>query len=179
MMTTKKWKRYMGKACLSVGRVKWFGEEPRRAERRRKRGEKTRSPRLVPLPAFELKARGRFSEATGAGGIRARAQSWIILPKGIFIGRECMQKRGHRHKGTADLALTQLREWTHTWIQNRAVESARLRVMDCPTFLPCSFLPHSFASTPSPLPPSRMARVHFIDTFYWSNSIRHALFAAT
>lgn len=43
------------------------------------------------------------------------AWSWIILPKGIFIGRECMQKRGHRHKGAApaDLALTQLREWTH------------------------------------------------------------------
>lgn len=74
---------------------------------------------------------------------RARAQSWIILPKGIFIGRECMQKRGHRHKGAADLALTQLREWTHTWIQNRAVESARLRVMDCPTFLSL-LLPSSF-----------------------------------
>lgn len=43
------------------------------------------------------------------------AWSWIILPKGIFIGRECMQKRGHRHKGAApaDLALVQLREWTH------------------------------------------------------------------
>ena len=40
------------------------------------------------------------------------ARSWIILPKGIFIGRECMQKRGHRHKGAApaDLALTQLAE---------------------------------------------------------------------
>ena len=38
------------------------------------------------------------------------AWSWIILPKGIFIGRECMQKRGHRHKGAApaDLALTQV-----------------------------------------------------------------------
>jgi len=46
------------------------------------------------------------------------AWSWIILPKGIFIGRECMQKRGHRHKGTApaDLALTQLREWTHDFV---------------------------------------------------------------
>lgn len=116
--------------------------------------------RLVPLaalPSFELKARGRFSEATGAGGIRARAQSWIILPKGIFIGRECMQKRGHRHKGAADLALTQLREWTHTWIQNRAVESARLRVMDCPTFLsllaPAPLLPSSFlCADPSPSP---------------------------
>jgi len=46
------------------------------------------------------------------------AWSWIILPKGIFIGRECMQKRGHHHKGTApaDLALTQLREWTHDFV---------------------------------------------------------------
>lgn len=24
---------------------------------------------------------------------------WIILPKGIFIGRECMQKLGHCYKG--------------------------------------------------------------------------------
>ncbi|KAL0104100.1 hypothetical protein PUN28_017058 [Cardiocondyla obscurior] len=46
------------------------------------------------------------------------AWSWIILPKGIFIGRECMQKRGHRHKEAApvDLALTQLREWTHDFV---------------------------------------------------------------
>ena len=46
------------------------------------------------------------------------AWSWIILPKGIFIGRECMQKRGHHHKGAApaDLALTQLWEWTHDFV---------------------------------------------------------------
>lgn len=31
-------------------------------------------------------------------------RSGIKLPKGIFIGRECMQKRGHCYKGTA-LAL--------------------------------------------------------------------------
>lgn len=30
-----------------------------------------------------------------------QAWSWIILPKGIFIGRECTQKRVHCYKGTA------------------------------------------------------------------------------
>lgn len=117
-MTKKKWKRYMGKACLS-GRVKWFGEEPRVGqERRRKRGRKTRS-----LHRSACASRGPpLVRAQSSGQVlrsyrcrwnpraRARAQSWIILPKGIFIGRECMQKRGHRHKGAAGLALTQLRE---------------------------------------------------------------------
>lgn len=32
---------------------------------------------------------------------RKRGELGIMLPKGIFIGRECMQKRGHWYKGTA------------------------------------------------------------------------------
>ena len=78
------------------------------------------------------------------------AWSWIILPKGIFIGRECMQKRGHRHKGAApaDLALTQVeRADAHGFDAGRTLPDSPLslslslslsaipRVMDCPTFL--------------------------------------------
>lgn len=72
------------------------------------------------------------------------AWSWIILPKGIFIGRECMQKRGHRHKGAApaDLALTQLREWTHGFVpaasDPQSEQTPRNRL---PNFPPSSFFP--------------------------------------
>lgn len=72
-----------------------------------------------------------------------------------------MQKRGHRHKGAApaDLALTQLREWTHGFKPApRAAAAAAaairtLRVMDCPTFLlaplpPLSFLVLSRVASP-------------------------------
>lgn len=70
------------------------------------------------------------------------AWSWIILPKGIFIGRECMQKRGHRHKGAApaDLALTQLREWTHGFVSAASdPQSEQTPRNGLPNFPSCCF----------------------------------------
>lgn len=45
------------------------------------------APRLAALRSFELKARGRFSEATGAGGIRARAEL-DYTAKGVYLSGE-------------------------------------------------------------------------------------------
>lgn len=53
------------------------------------------------------------------------ARSWIILPKGIFIGRECMQKRGHRHKGAAPCGFS-------LDATSRGVDSKRRRIRSWP-----------------------------------------------
>jgi len=105
------------------------------------------------------------------------AWSWIILPKGIFIGRECMQKRGHRHKGAApaDLALAQLGEWTHGFKPASGPPYPpgldRTRRNGLPNFPSCAYAAPSFLvpslCSPSVSPPRvAYARIHFIDTFY-------------
>lgn len=166
---------------LSVVRVKCRGGTTRRASERREETTTTTTTTTVPASTW-------FFSLTGSPALLARsklragsqklpvlvesARSWIILPKGIFIGRECMQKRGHRHKGAApaDLALTQLREWTHGFKTRaegrRYPEPSVYRVRPdsprrngLPNFPSCasaaSFLPRSFACgsfSPLPLP---------------------------
>lgn len=111
------------------------------------------------------------------------AWSWIILPKGIFIGRECMQKRGHRHKeaAPADLALTQLREWTHDFVSAAPHPSSRSRrrVMDCPTFFLAAFAAlSSFSSFLfSCFPSLHPSFVHFFLPFFLPCSLPLSILA--
>lgn len=145
---------YMGKGWRRQGKTR--REEPPRCVYRGT-GEKERESPPVLLPSFHHRApfvslflpcvRSKLRAGSQKLPVlEESAWSWIILPKGIFIGRECMQKRGHRHKGAApaDLALTQLAEWTHGFEAGRTLgprSSAgqtllgHPRVMDCPTFL--------------------------------------------
>ncbi|EGI68247.1 hypothetical protein G5I_03343 [Acromyrmex echinatior] len=100
------------------------GEEPRECVQREERREETRRDGLFFLRVGLCVVSAPCSRSNLEAGSQKlpvpveSAWSWIILPKGIFIGRECMQKRGHRHKeaAPADLALTQLREWTHDFV---------------------------------------------------------------
>lgn len=118
------------------------------------------------------------------------AWSWIILPKGIFIGRECMQKRGHRYKGAApaDLALTQLREWTHGFVPDlQSDQTPRNGLPNFPPyyfyrFLPC-FLPSFLPPTlPIFLPPILLSSflssllASFLPSFFFLSFSIHASF---
>lgn len=123
------------------------GRNHGRVRRRREETRRAILPsRLAPRGLRSVLARSKLEAGSQKLPVPVEsAWSWIILPKGIFIGRECMQKRGHRHKGAApaDLALTQLREWTHGFVHAAFDPSSRSRrrVMDCPTFLHAASTP--------------------------------------
>lgn len=136
------------------------GEEPRGAS---ERGEKRRDgPFFLRAPwlsaAFAPCSRSKLEADSQKLPVPVEsAWSWIILPKGIFIGRECMQKRGHRHKGAApaDLALTQLREWTHDFVPAASnPQSEQTPRNGLPNFPPCRFCCSFLPSFLSPFFPS-------------------------
>lgn len=126
----------------------------RNRERVRERREETRRAVLPSRAWLRAASAPRSRSKLEAGSQKLpvpveSAWSWIILPKGIFIGRECMQKRGHHHKGAApaDLALTQLREWTHDFVSAVFEQTPRNGLPNFPSY--CfghSYLP-SFLSS--------------------------------
>lgn len=97
--------------------------------------------------------------------------AWIILPKGIFIGRECMQKRGHRPQRGRPCGFS-LDATSTPGLTDSKLPAPRPRrlllaipgVMDCPTFL---FLTVTVSSGPAVgAPPSRACPpVHDYESF--------------
>lgn len=173
----KKWKRYIWGKIVG-GRAKCRGGTTGASDG----GEKRRDGpfflrawiRAASAPCLLARSLARSKLEAGSQKLPVpveSAWSWIILPKGIFIGRECMQKRGHRHKGAApaDLALTQLREWTHGFVHAAFDPSSRSRrrVMDCPTFLHAASTP-LFPSFLLSFLPSFLSS--FVPCFFFSSS---------